>query len=141
MKLAEIMTQPPITVRDDATVDEVAARMIVQKVGCLPVVNPAGQLVGIVTPWDFGPKQGSCPFPPFCASGHPGPPTRTAREIMTPQPIALTEEASILEAGAKMLHLGFDHIPVVRHGVPVGVVAREDLLRLMLRSSEMGRGL
>jgi CBS domain-containing protein len=32
-----------------------------------------------------------------------------------------------------MLHLGFDHIPVVRQGVPVGVVAREDLLRLMLR--------
>ncbi len=38
-----------------------------------------------------------------------------------------------MEAIAKMLHFGFDHIPVVRHGVPVGMVAREDLLRLALR--------
>jgi len=149
MKLAEIMTQPPITVRDDATVDEVAARMIGQRVGCLPVVGPEGQLVGIVTPCDFGAKEGGCPFPPFCASGFPGSqagkvadraasghsslPTRTAREIMTPRPIVLTEDATVVEAVAKMLHLGFDHIPVVRHGVPVGIVAREDLLRLTLR--------
>jgi CBS domain containing-hemolysin-like protein len=52
---------------------------------------------------------------------------------MTHRPIVLTEDATVLEAVAKMLHLGFDHIPVVRHGVPVGIVAREDLLRLTLR--------
>jgi CBS domain-containing protein len=149
MTLAEIMTQPPITVRDDATVDEVAARMIEQKIGCLPVVSSAGQLVGIVTACDFGAKQGSCPFPLFCASGFPDgpagepghhgvaagllPSVRTVREIMTPQPIVLPEDASVVEAVAKMLHLGFDHIPVVRDGVPVGIVAREDLLRLTLK--------
>ena len=148
MKLVEIMTQPPVTVREDATVDEVAASMIGRRVGCLPVVGSEGQLVGIVTAYDFGAKEGSCPFPPFCASGVPrkqaGTPGRdaatdwallhrTAREIMTPQPVALTEDASVVEAVAMMLHLGIDHIPVVRQGVPVGIVAREDVLRLTLR--------
>jgi CBS domain-containing protein len=154
MKLAEIMTKPPITVRDDVTADDVAARMISQRIGCLPVVDHEGQLVGIVTPCDFGAKEGSCPFPLFCASGFPGGraarrarhavadppglPSRTAREIMTPRPIVLFEDSTVSEAAAKMLHFGFDHIPVVRHGKPVGIVAREDLLRLALRSFSTG---
>jgi CBS domain-containing protein len=149
IKLAAIMTRPPITVCHDTTLDEAAARMIGQRVGCLLVVGPEGQLVGIVTPWDFGPKEDTCPFPLFCASGfprrqawelthsaashHPRVPTRTAREIMTPMPIVLTEDDTVMEAVAKMLHLGFDHLPVVRQGVPVGIVSRDDLLRLTLR--------
>jgi CBS domain-containing protein/DNA-binding CsgD family transcriptional regulator len=149
MRLAEIMTSPPITVRDDAALDELAARMIGRKLGCLPVVEPEGRLVGIVTHGDFGARQGSCPFPPFCASGlgdaqakksaHSAAShleelsARTARDIMTPQPIVLHEDSSVAEAVAKMLHLGFGHIPIVRHGMPVGIVARGDILRLTQR--------
>jgi CBS-domain-containing membrane protein len=59
MKLSAIMTRPPITARDDTPVEEVAARMIARRVGCLPIVSGAGQLVGIVTPHDFGAKEGS----------------------------------------------------------------------------------
>jgi CBS domain-containing protein len=152
MRLAEIMTKAPVTARDGDAVDEVAARMIRHRIGCLPVVDAEGQLVGIVTAANFGVKEDSCPFPPFCASRFPGeqagelapqapqaasehlrPHTRTAEDIMTPQPIAFTEDAAVVEAVAKMLHLGLGHVPVVRHGVPVGVVAREDILRLALR--------
>lgn len=148
MKLGDIMTAPPVTVREDASLDEVAARMIAHGIGCLPVVGVGGELVGIVTAADFGAKEDRCPFPPFCAPGFPGgaPNTRdhrspgqaplaarTAGQMMTLSPITLGEGATVLEAIAKMLHFGFDHIPVVRHGVPVGVVARYDLLRLTLR--------
>jgi CBS domain-containing protein len=149
MKLTEIMTKPPITVREDVPIDEVAARMIGHRIGCLPVVGAAGDLLGIVTARDFGAKDGHCPFPPFCGPGFPGDTTRpasphqiagptalaprTVRQIMTPRPITLDEGATVVEAIAKMLHLGFDHIPVVREGVLVGIVARVDLLRLTLR--------
>jgi CBS domain-containing protein len=47
----------------------------------------------------------------------------------------LTEDATVFEAVARMLHFGFDHIPMVRHGMPVGIVARQDFLRLTLRLS------
>jgi CBS domain-containing protein len=149
MRLAEIMTKAPVTVRDDDAVDEVAARMIRHRIGCLPVVDHEGQLVGIVTATDFGAKEGGCPFPLFCAPAFPNGQegdlardaasdaprrnTRTAREIMTPQPIVFTEDQTVVDAVAKMLHLGIDRIPVVRHGVPVGIVARADILRLALR--------
>jgi CBS domain-containing protein len=149
MKLAEIMTKALVTAHDHDAVDEVAARMIRHRIGCLPVVDDGGQLVGIVTAADFGAKEHGCPFPPFCApmfpseqadelarhaaADEPGCNARAAREIMTPQPIALTADATVVEAVAKMLHLGIDRIPVVHCGVPVGIAAREDILRLVLR--------
>jgi CBS domain-containing protein len=149
MRLAEVMTKAPVTVRDDDAVDEVAGRMIRHRIGCLPVVDSGGQLVGIVTAADFGAKEDGCPFPPFCVpvfpkghagefarqAGSDGPrrDTRTARDIMTPQPIVFTEDATVVEVVAKMLHLGIDRIPVVHNGVPVGIVARADILRLVLR--------
>ena len=46
MKLSAIMTRPPITARDDTPVEEVAARMIARRVGCLPIVSDGGQLRG-----------------------------------------------------------------------------------------------
>lgn len=147
MKLAEIMTTPPITVQDDTSVDEVAARMIRHRIGCVPVVAATGECVGIVTACDFGAREDECPFPPFCAPAFPPrarrasgrapdlalPAVRTARQIMTHRPITLEEGATVVEAIAKMLHLGFEHIPVVRDGVLVGIVARQDVLALTLR--------
>lgn len=147
MKLADLMTTPPITVREDTSLDQLAAQMIRHRIGCLPVVTSRGECVGIVTASDFGAKAGDCPFPPFCAPGLPGEPRRAAhqatgsatsamraaRQIMTPRPVTLDEGASVVEAIARMLHLGFDHIPVVRDEIPVGIIARTDLLRFALR--------
>lgn len=52
---------------------------------------------------------------------------------MTPLPVSFTEDGTVVEAVAKMLHLGIDRIPVVHQGVPVGIVTRQDILRLVLR--------
>jgi CBS domain-containing protein len=34
-----------------------------------------------------------------------------------------------------MLRYDIDHIPVVREGVPVGIVSRHDLLRMIVRQA------
>ena len=57
----------------------------------------------------------------------------TARPIMSPQVITVTEVQSAEDAVRLLLRHNIHRLPVVRDGVPVGMVTRHDLLRLMLR--------
>lgn len=49
----EIMTKEPITIRPEASIYEAMKLMRDQDIGCLPVVNAEGRLVGIITEHDF----------------------------------------------------------------------------------------
>jgi CBS-domain-containing membrane protein len=60
---------------------------------------------------------------------------RFAREIMTPGGITVTEDATLDQLLELILRHDIKHVPVLRAGVPVGMVARHDLLRLMLCSA------
>jgi CBS domain-containing protein len=53
MKAAEVMTPKVATIRPDETVREAAHMMLQFGISGLPVVDPAGRLVGIVTEGDF----------------------------------------------------------------------------------------
>jgi CBS domain-containing protein len=49
----EIMTREPITIRPEASIYEAMKLMRERDIGCLPVVNAEGRLVGILTEHDF----------------------------------------------------------------------------------------
>lgn len=53
LPVAEIMTENPKTVSQDATVREAAHIMLTHKVSGLPVVDNAGNVVGIITESDI----------------------------------------------------------------------------------------
>src|SRR5689334_24771404 len=53
MKVSDIMTHPVLTVTSETTVGEVAELMIGHRISGLPVVNPAGDVIGIVTEGDL----------------------------------------------------------------------------------------
>lgn len=53
LKVEEIMTPLPFTISVDATLGEAAQMMLGCKVGGLPVVSAAGELVGIITESDI----------------------------------------------------------------------------------------
>ena len=53
LKVEEIMTPRPLTVSPSATVGEAAQTMMEHKVSGLPVVDDAGELVGIITESDI----------------------------------------------------------------------------------------
>ena len=53
LKISEIMTPDPITVYTAATIAEAANVMLAHKVSGLPVVDPDGTLVGIITESDI----------------------------------------------------------------------------------------
>jgi acetoin utilization protein AcuB len=52
LKVDDVMTAHPSTVSDDLPVEELLTSMLKKRVGCLPVVDHGGALVGIVTGGD-----------------------------------------------------------------------------------------
>lgn len=145
MKVAEIMSSPVITVREKATLEEVAQTMLKHKFGCVPVVNDRGELTGIISESDFAAKGRGIPFTTFHApqvfgqwlgkSGveqlYEAARTTLAADNMITDVTTVTEDATIEDVLELMLRHDVNRIPVLRNKVPVGIVARYDLLKLM----------
>jgi len=53
MKAADVMTTKVVAVASDATAQEAAELMVRHRVSALPVVDPSGKLVGIVSEGDL----------------------------------------------------------------------------------------
>ncbi len=52
LHIQEVMSSPPITVSEDAPIEEAAQVMVKKKIGCLPVMHN-GVLVGMITETDI----------------------------------------------------------------------------------------
>ena len=145
MKAREIMSQPVLVIRQDATLDEAARLMLEKDVGGLPVVDAAGRLVGIVTESDFAAKERGVPFSTLrypqvfgewmsneqIERVYHAARSKKVSEIMTGEVATVSEDDSVQKVLELMLQRNAHRIPVVREGVPVGMVARHDLLKLM----------
>jgi CBS domain-containing protein len=145
MKVAEIMSQPVVTIRENASLEDAARLMLDKNIGCLPVVDESGKLRGIVTESNFTAKEKGVPFSTFRAPQLLGQwmsdknveqiydaARRIAiKEIMTAAVIFLQEDDRINKAVELMLKHNINRLPVLRGDVPVGIVARHDLLRLL----------
>jgi len=145
MRARELMTCPVVTVGRESSVAEVAKTMVDQRVGCVLVVDPRGKLSGIVTQTDFAGDQHGVPFSmeallQMFSRSMPSEALKRIREqtrgtiveqIMVTEVITGTEETPLEEMARLMLRYDIDHIPVVRDGVPVGIVARHDFLRMI----------
>jgi acetoin utilization protein AcuB len=55
-----------------------------------------------------------------------------ARDLMTPDPLTVTPQASIAEAWDLMRELAVRHVPVVEDGVLVGMLSDRDLARVSI---------
>ncbi len=53
---------------------------------------------------------------------------KTARELMSPDPVPLRDSATIEEAVVFLTDSGYSAAPVIAHGRPVGVISRTDLV-------------
>ena len=153
MNVKTFMTQPVITVREDTTLEAIARTLLEHHIGGVPVVDAQGKIIGIVTESDFAAKEKGIPFSTFRAPQIFGQwltpegmeqlyataRNLTAQDVMRKHVVTLTENQSMADAVELMLRYDINRVPVVRDGVPVGIVARHDLLRMVIaekRSSE-----
>lgn len=146
MEAREIMACPVVTVRRDTPLVDAARLLLDNQFGCLPVIEESGELCGILTNSDFAAKERGVPFstlllpqvfndwlPPDGVEEVYRAARATAVEsVMTQDPITVAEEAPVGEVIRRMLYRRIHHIPVVRDGVPVGIISRHDLLRMMV---------
>ena len=145
MQAHELMTQPVVTVRAQTSIAEVARIMVDYRIGCVPVVDTSGQLLGIVTQTDFAANEHGAPFSMEAVlqmfsqpiSGHETERVRAdahrtkAREIMITEVVTASDDTPVEEIARAMLRYDIDHIPVIRDGMPIGMVSRHDFLRMI----------
>jgi CBS domain-containing protein len=146
MKVKEIMTTPVIVGNEDNTLEEIAHIIIDNKIGCVPILGKDGKMVGIITETDFMVKERCVPFSRFNApqlfgkwmpeegveQAYKTARELMAKEIMSERVVSVTEEDGVDEVIKEMLKHDYHHIPVVRDGVPVGIVTRHDILKMTL---------
>ena len=150
MKVREIMTEPVLTVTQDRTLEEVANKMLNNRVGGLPVVNDDGKIVGMVTESDFSAKEHAIPFSRIYSpqlfgewmskenveKAYEAARNIQVKEIMTKPAITILEDDTVAEAVRRMLERRVHRIPVVRDGIPVGIISRHDLLKMVVQKFE-----
>jgi signal-transduction protein with cAMP-binding, CBS, and nucleotidyltransferase domain len=117
VQIKDVMTQSPVAVRFDATIQEAAAGMRDLDAGALPVVSDADQLIGIVTDRDLSVRALAEGMDPETAVANV-----LTRDVRVIEPSDAIEDALLLMASEQVRRL-----PVVEGGHLVGVVALADL--------------
>jgi len=140
MRAHQIMTPQVITVAAETTIIEAIHLMLQHHIGGLPVVDTAGNLIGIVSEGDFirraelGTQHRRGRWLSFLA-GADRLATDFAREhgrkvadIMTPDPLTVTEETPLDEVVRIMETHSIKRIPVMRADRLVGMLTHADFL-------------
>jgi CBS domain-containing protein len=141
MRAHQIMTRPVITVTPNTTVVKAANTMLYRHISGLPVVDAAGKLVGIVSEGDFirrseiGTQRKRGKFLKFILGAgkeasdfvheHGG----KVGEIMTSEPLTISEDAELEEIVELMEKHHVKRLPVMRGDKLVGIVSRSNLLQ------------
>jgi CBS domain-containing protein len=146
------MTQPVVSVHLDASLAEAAETMVKCRIGCVPVVDEGSQLRGIVSQTDFAANEHGLPFSIEAVLDMYTQPVSEqelervradarktpVREVMITEVITATEETPVEEIARSMLRYDIDHIPIVRDGMPIGMVSRHDFLRMSSGGAKAG---
>jgi CBS domain-containing protein len=124
MYVRDVMTTRLISVRTEEPLKELARILVRNRIGGVPVTDPEGHVLGIVSESDLQPTK----------EGAPSRPIRTAADVMTKPVITLTEGDTVTQAARVLQRHRVKRAPVLRRGVLVGMITRSDLLRPYLRT-------
>jgi len=139
MRAHQIMTRSVITIAPEATILEAAKAMLQHHVSGLPVLDAAGKLVGIVSEGDFIRRSeiatrrkrgrwlkvllGDSAVDYIHEHG------RRVADVMTGDPITVTEDATLEEIVDTMETKGVKRLPVMAGDKLVGIVSRANLMQ------------
>ena len=112
MKAGEIMTRNVITVTEDTPVLDVARILSERRISAVPVRSADGAVVGLISEFDLLSREGS-----------------TAREVMTPGVISVTEDTDVEEVRYLLIERRIRRVPVLSGPNLVGIVSRSDIVR------------
>lgn len=148
MRAKDVMTSQVVTVSPQTTVRNIAGLFIKSRISAVPVVDDAGRLVGIVSEGDLinrsdaGTRHRSSWWLEIVA----GPDARAreylrahaqlAEDVMTRDVVTVDEDTPLGEVAAILEKCRIKRVPVLREGMPVGIVSRANLLHGLVAQSE-----
>ena len=152
-KVVDLMTRDVITVRTDAPVVEIARAMLSRNISGVPVVDPDGRVVGIVTEADLVERNANVHFPTFLQildariflsnTRHFEDELRkalgtTAAEVMTEQVESVQAGDDLSVVATLMVDKGVNPVPVYEGHRLVGIISRSDIIRHILAQEASG---
>lgn len=141
MEARDVMTTPVVNVDATATVQDIARILLENRISAVPVVDPDGVVIGIVSEGDLmrRPEIGTEQHPSWWLSllANPADQARDyvknhglrAADVMTRDVITVGEDTSLQEIAALLERRRIKRVPVMRDGKLVGIVSRANLLQ------------
>lgn len=148
LKAKDIMTKDVITVKSDATIEELAKIFIEHKISGAPVVNESGDLSGIVTENDLISQNKRLHIPTFIrlfdAFIMLERPSKIEKEIKkmaastvddicTKEVITVTEDTPLEDIATIMAEKKVHLIPVVEEKKIKGIIGKIDMIKGMVK--------
>ncbi len=143
---ADIMSSPAITISSDASLADAAALILSRRIGCLPVLDDAGGLMGLITDDSFFPREKQVPHTHErfawllggwlgdidqldetlrSLSDHP-----VTDGLIERQPVEV--DTPLAEIARRLLEEQVHHVAVLKDDTVVGVISRHDMAKLVL---------
>ena len=145
----DIMTTDIVTLSAGLEIGQAAARLLEKRINGAPVVDAAGNLIGILCQSDLIATQKKLSIPslftlldgffPLRSMKHMETEIEkiaalTVEKAMTKKPVTVSPDTPIEEIATLMVEKGFHTLPVLEDGRLVGVVGKEDVLRTLTAS-------
>jgi CBS domain-containing protein len=121
--VATLKPRKAVTLPETARVGDAIRSMLACDIGAILIVAADGRLVGIFSERDLLTKAAS--DPDYAA--------RPVRQFMTANPETVRETSTLAFVLHKLDGGGYRHLPVLRDGLPVGMISVRDMLRHMTR--------
>ncbi len=147
LKAKDIMTREVITVSPDTEIAQTAKLLLTNRINGVPVINDAGELVGILCQSDLIIQQKNIPIPSLFTLLDGFIPLTSSKKLdkevekiaatkvadaMTPAPVTVNPDTGIEEVAALMVEKNYHTLPVVDADKLVGIVGKVDVLRTLI---------
>ena len=143
----DIMTREVITISPETEIAQAAQLLLTNRINGVPVVNDAGELVGILCQSDLIIQQKNISIPSLFTLLDGFIPLTSSKKIdrevekiaatkvedaMTANPVTVDPDTGIEKVAAFMVEKNYHSLPVVDGGELVGIVGKEDVLRTLI---------
>jgi CBS domain-containing protein len=127
LRAKDVMTPNVVSVEPDDSVHKAINLMLIHRISGLPVIDPSGELLGIISEFDL-----------FDLLWDTDPGSREVSRYMSRQVHTVHENDELSHVAEQFRRLGVRRLPVTNGERVVGIVSRRDLLSHLVSFADPG---